>query len=124
MTVDKWSCEPVAMTDIIAMGRQRLDQGSRAVRVTEIEGVKVVHEFEVLWHEWECDGYGWVTEDGRAWLTTHGSRYEADAAELLGRMDAALSSAQGIRRALALIAEAQKDAESKQPETADNEAPG
>ncbi len=28
MTVDKWSCEPVAMTDIIAMARQRLDQGA------------------------------------------------------------------------------------------------
>ncbi|MCY4636575.1 MAG: hypothetical protein OXG04_19085 [Acidobacteria bacterium] len=97
---------------------------SRAVRVTDIQGVKVVHEFEVLWHERECDSHGWMTEDGRAWLTNHGSRYAADATELLGRMDAALSSAQGIRRALALMADAQRDAESKEPEAADNEAPG
>ena len=87
------------------------------MKVTEIEGVKVVHEFEVLWHEWECDGYGWVTEDGRTWLTTHGSRYEANAAELLDRMDAALSSAQGIRNALALMAEAQESTEEDGPQT-------
>ena len=40
---------------------------------TEIDGKKVVHEFLVFWHEWECDGYGWVTEDGRAYLTDHGA---------------------------------------------------
>ena len=40
------------------------------MKQTEIDGSKVVHEFTVLWHEWECDGYGWVTDDGRAWLTS------------------------------------------------------
>ena len=94
------------------------------MKVTEIEGVKVMYEFEVFWHEWECDGYGWITEDGRAWLTTHGRRFEAEMSELLERMEAALASAQGIRKALALMAEAQEGAEQKEPNAADNEAAG
>ena len=41
----------------------------------------MVHEFSVLWPEWECDPLGWVTEDGHVWLTSHGSApHEADAA--------------------------------------------
>ena len=73
---------------------------------TEIDGRKVVHEFTVLWHEWECDGYGWVTADGRAWLTSHGGDpYEAETTDLLDRMDEALSSVTGIWKALSLMAE-------------------
>ena len=26
------------------------------MKFTEIDGVRIVHEFVVLWHEWECDG--------------------------------------------------------------------
>ena len=71
---------------------------------TEIDGKKVVHEFLVFWHEWECDGYGWVTEDGRAYLTDHGSRpYEVGPKELVGRMNAVLESVTGIAKALELI---------------------
>ena len=75
------------------------------MKETEINGHKVVHEFTVLWHEWECDGYGWVTDDGRAWLTSHGGTYEAGTIDLLDRMDEALSSITGIRKALSLMAE-------------------
>ena len=76
---------------------------------SEIDRSKVVHEFSVLWPEWECDPLGWVTEDGRAWLTSHGSApYEANAAALLERMEIALTSASEIRKALALMAEAGK----------------
>ena len=94
------------------------------MEVTEIEGVKVVHEFKVLWHEWECDGYGWITEDGRAWLTTHGRQFEAETSRLLERMDAALSSAQEIRKALTLMAEARERAEQNEPNGADKEVAG
>ena len=94
------------------------------MKVTEIDGVKVVHEFEVLWHQWECDGYGWVTEDGRAWLTTHGRRFEAETSELLERMEAALSCAQGIRKALALVAGVQEGGEHDEPESGDNDGAG
>ena len=81
---------------------------------TEIDGVKVVHEFSVLWAKWECDPYGWVTEDGRAWMTTHGvGPYETDAAALLERMDVALSSATGIWKALTLMASATTETEMK-----------
>ena len=76
----------------------------------KIDGQKVIHEFPVLWHEWECDGYGWVTEDGRAWLTTHGSEpYEAPNSELLERMEVALATVTGIRKALSLMAEREEE---------------
>ena len=80
------------------------------MKQTKIDGRKVVHEFTVLWREWECDGYGWVTEDGRAWLTSHGRPpYEAGTSALLDRMDEALSSATGIRKALSLMADPPKE---------------
>ena len=80
------------------------------MKQTEIDGSKVVHEFTVLWHEWECDGYGWVTDDGRAWLTSHGGPpYEAGTTALLDRMDEALSSVTGIRKALSLMADPPKE---------------
>ena len=42
-----------------APGRDtREPQRRTTMEVTEIDGVKVVQEFTVLWHEWECDGYG------------------------------------------------------------------
>ena len=87
---------------------------------TEIDGVKVVHEFSVLWPGWECDQYGWVTEDGRAWMTTHGSDpYEADASDLLERMDVALGSAEGIRKALTLVVSGREPVEAKNREPAE-----
>ena len=43
-----------------------------------INGSPVVHTFMVLNHEWECDGEGWVTEDGRVWTTDHQSPYETN----------------------------------------------
>ena len=50
---------------------------------TTIDGKKVIHRFMVFHHEWECDGWGWVTEDGRLWLSTHGRVYEAVPSELV-----------------------------------------
>ena len=32
----------------------------------------VVHEFVVLEQGWEMDPWGWVTDDGTVWGTTHG----------------------------------------------------
>ncbi len=93
------------------------------MEVTEIDGVKVVQEFTVLWHEWECDGYGWITEDGRAWLTTHGRRYEAKTGELLERLEAALSSAEGIRKALAMMADVRENAATSEPPQAHRHRP-
>ena len=71
---------------------------------TEIDGQKVIHEFKVLWHQWECDGWGWITDDGRAWLSNHGRVHEAETSELLERMAEALSSVTAIREALTLLA--------------------
>ena len=69
----------------------------------EIEGCRVVHEFSVMWPAWECDELGWVTEDGRAWMTSHGRLYEAGPGDLLARMEVALRSVDGIRQALSLL---------------------
>ena len=70
----------------------------------QIDGHKVVHTFTVLWKAWECDDTGWVTDDGRVWLTSHGGLpYEARRSELLGRMEEALDSLSGILKALALM---------------------
>ena len=53
-----------------------------------IDGRNVVQEFIVLHHEWECDGYGWVTEDGRIWHTDHsGEPYEISPNDCLKLMD-------------------------------------
>ena len=41
---------------------------------THIQGQKVIHTFLVLHEGWEADNAGWVTEDGRVWTTSHGSR--------------------------------------------------
>ena len=65
----------------------------------EINGVKVIHEFKVLHHQWECDGYGWVTLDGKIWLTNHGGLHEADISMLSERIDAAIESLAGIHEA-------------------------
>ena len=73
------------------------------MRRTEIDGARVVHEFSVMRPEWECDAYGWITEDGRAWMTNHGSTHQATAGELLEAMDVALGSVTGIREGLALM---------------------
>ena len=51
---------------------------------------KVVFEFPVLWHEWECDSKAWVMErqDGTRYLrmTNHGGAYEAKIEELNQRI--------------------------------------
>ena len=40
----------------------------------EIDGQKVIEEFTVLHYGWEMDNTGWITEDGRVWMTSHGGR--------------------------------------------------
>ena len=50
----------------------------RPWRRTEIDGCRVVHEFVALCGEWEINGRGWVTDDGRS--------------ALLERLELALSS--------------------------------
>ena len=34
----------------------------------------VVHEFVLLEQGWEMDPWGWVTDDGTVWGTSHGAR--------------------------------------------------
>ena len=75
-----------------ARHQHRAHRGQAGVKRTEIDGRKVVHEFTALWHEWELDGCGWVTDDGRAWLSTtrSGDPHEVKADVLVGRLDEAL----------------------------------
>lgn len=65
-----------------------------------IRGSDVVYEFKVLHHEWEVDGYGWVTEDGRVWHSNHNSIHEISISELASLMDEPLNSIMQIRKAI------------------------
>ena len=47
------------------------------------------------------------------YLSTHGNIFEAPTSEVLERLEAALSCADGIRKALALATEAQENAETE-----------
>lgn len=71
-------------TDIVTGAMLRLDpRGAAEPRETitvvgedpdyeEIDGSKVVLQFEIPYVGWEMDNTGWITEDGRAWETSHG----------------------------------------------------
>ena len=67
-----------------------------------IDGIEVIHEFKVFHHEWECDGYGWVTADGRIWHTSHGSLYESDVSEITGMIDELITAMSGMNKAIHL----------------------
>ena len=67
-----------------------------------IDGTEVVYEFKVFHHEWECDGYGWITADGRIWLTSHGSLYEGDVSEIKGMIGELTVSISGMNEAIRL----------------------
>ena len=68
-------------------------------KVTEIEDRKVIHHFTVLHEGWELDNDGWVTDDGRVWMTNHGSLYETDEEELQGHLKRIQDCAGSIRKA-------------------------
>ena len=70
---------------------------------TEIDGKRVIHEFSVLWNGWEMDNQGWITEDGRAWMTNHGHLSEVNASSIHARAQVAMQSAQELMKALQLM---------------------
>ena len=52
---------------------------------TEEQFGKVIFEFPVLWHNWECDGYGYIVEkDGKrdVILSNHSNLYISSVEEL------------------------------------------
>ena len=68
------------------------------MKYQQIQGQNVKSEFVILHHEWECDGYGWVTEDGRVWVTSHGGDpFEASAETIERFIDSAESCLEGLR---------------------------
>ena len=69
---------------------------------TEINGSKVVFEFEVLYLGWEVDPYGWVTEDGKMWHTNHGGLIEIEPSDMHERIKEAADSIAGIMKAIEL----------------------
>lgn len=38
----------------------------------KIYGLSVIYEFVIMHNGWETDNYGWITEDGSVWATSHG----------------------------------------------------
>ncbi|MCY4507951.1 MAG: hypothetical protein OXG35_13490 [Acidobacteria bacterium] len=73
-------------------------------RTKTIEGVAVVHRFKVYHHLWECDGWGWVTEDGRLWTTSDGALYETTPAALTDHIKKLSAAIQDTAKALHLNA--------------------
>ena len=70
----------------------------------EIDGVRVIHEFKMYHHEWEADGYGWVTDDGRVWHTSHGGNpFEIEISDLTEKVDELKDAIVGIHKASVLI---------------------
>ena len=39
--------------------------------ITEIDGCPIIHTFTILYEGWEMDNLGWVTSDGKVWMTLH-----------------------------------------------------
>ena len=72
-----------------------------------LDGSTVVHEFLLMRPGWEMDNTGWVTKDGRLWLTSHGGPpYECSRIEILKELTRTTRSAAEIAKALALAHEA------------------
>ena len=75
---------------------------------TEINGLKVIHEFKMYHYRWECDGYGWVTEDGQIWQTSHSTNprncnpFEASHSEMLDKISELNDAISGMVKALSL----------------------
>ena len=78
---------------------------------TEIDGSRVVYTFRMYYHKWECDGWGWVTEDGRMYASNHGRVHEVTTGLLVKKADELNDAVRGILKALALNADARGDSE-------------
>ena len=62
-----------------------------------------MHEFLIMYAGWEMDNTGWVTEDGRLWLTSNGGPpYECSRDEIEKEFTRTARSAAEIAKALAL----------------------
>ena len=71
------------------------------MKETEIDGRPVVVEFKVP--AWDCDPYGWVTDDGRIWHTSHGCFVEINEEYMLHLMAEPLESIRQIQSALLMV---------------------
>ncbi len=63
----------------------------------QVTSSPIKYEFIVLHEGWEMDNTGWVTEDGRVWLTSHGTPYPAPMAELDELIDRTERSLIGLK---------------------------
>lgn len=71
------------------------------VEYGRLGGSKIIQKFLILYDGWEMDNEGYVTEDGRIWWTSHGSQpFEADAGEVMEKLDETRRSANGLIEAL------------------------
>ena len=67
----------------------------------------VVHEFVVLVQGWEMDPWGWVTNDGATWWTSHGGHPQPMSINTLQELiDNTQSCFDGLIRARDLAKEA------------------
>ena len=76
-------------------------------RITiEKKGYKVIYTFKTYWHEWECDGYGYVVKrKGKhsIVLTSHGDPYLATKEELEQFIETYEQAITDTKEAIALL---------------------
>ena len=75
-----------------------------------IDGKKVIHHFYWPHCGWEMDQHAWVTEDGRAWGTNHGSFVELTMDDLLKQTVKITNWFSGTLKAMRLAVERTTDA--------------
>ena len=64
-------------------------------------GSEVIKTFIILYNGWETDNEGWITKDGRIWITSHGgSPYEMPIEDLREKIRETSSSLRGLIDAL------------------------
>ena len=74
-----------------------------AKAIVSIEGLNVVDSFIVLQEEWEEDNRGYITEDGRVWLTSYEIPYQCSIDDLQFHIDLTERSLRGLKKAKGML---------------------
>lgn len=68
----------------------------------------ILYQFRLLYHEWECDGWGWIVDNGghrSLVLSSHGQFYFAEIKELEARLSLYREIVAETEKAIALLQE-------------------
>ena len=71
--------------------------------IVSIEGFNVVDSFIVLQEEWDEDNRGYITEDGKVWLTSYEIPYQCSIEDIQLRIDLTEKSLRGLKKAKGML---------------------